>query len=253
MDEQRLTRVLVVDDEQGVRNFLKKLLELKGAIVTLANNGYEGIDAAGHAAFDWIFLDIRMPGIDGVQTLKKLKALQPSAKFVMMTGYSVEGLLAEAKDDGIFASIKKPFDINQVTAFLGKEFVRSEKEPLSVLVIDDDKAVLDTFTRVLKSAACSVTCADTGGKALEAIASQDFSLVFLDIKLKDSNGIELFNKLMQLRPNLKVLLMTGYREEVEKDIKGLSVRGCLFKPFEISKIFQEIDQVRKEKEASADR
>ena len=121
MDKKNNSNVLIVDDEKTVRDFLTRLVSLKGLTSKAAESGFEAIEMMNREVFDFVFLDVRMPKINGVQTLKELKKINPGAKYVMMTGYSVDNLLEEAQKEEILASIKKPFDINLVSSFLAEQ------------------------------------------------------------------------------------------------------------------------------------
>jgi two-component SAPR family response regulator len=114
---------------------------------------------------------------------------------------------------------------------------------INILIVDDDEAVLNFFKRLLKEDVYNVTTADTGQGALDEIGRGDFDLVFLDIVLRDINGIEVCSKIREIKPDLDIILITGYPEK-EKDTEHLDIKGCFFKPFGIDKIFSEIDRIK---------
>jgi DNA-binding NtrC family response regulator len=118
MDSDRKIKVLVVDDEQVVRDFLGRFLTLKSAIVRIAEDGFRAIEVFRQEKFDLVFLDVKMPQMDGLETFRELKKIDPQAKCIMMTGYAVDDLLEQAEQEGAAQSIKKPFDINQITSLL---------------------------------------------------------------------------------------------------------------------------------------
>lgn len=107
-------RVLVVDDDQEIGYMFQRLLG-GPQTVTLARDGYEALDRVKNNQYDLIFLDIRLPGMDGVQTLESIKAVQPDAIVVMMSGYSVEEEIRRAIALGAQDFITKPFeDIDEI-------------------------------------------------------------------------------------------------------------------------------------------
>jgi two-component system response regulator HydG len=110
------TNVLVVDDLRSIRLTLGGILEDEGYNVVLAENGYQAIEAAKKTPFDLVFMDIKMPGINGVQTFREIKRIDPEAVVIMMTAYSVEDLVSEALGEGAYGVVYKPFDIDEILA-----------------------------------------------------------------------------------------------------------------------------------------
>jgi len=108
------TNILVVDDLQSMRMTLGGILEDKGYNVVTVEDGYQAIEAVKKTHFDVIFMDIKMPGINGVQTFRKVKKIDPKAVVIMMTGYSVEDLVKRAVNEGAYTCLHKPFDIEKV-------------------------------------------------------------------------------------------------------------------------------------------
>ena len=241
MDDHKI-KTLIVDDEKIVRDFLTRLLSLEEVEIESAEDGYKAVELSRKKKFDIVFLDVRMPGMDGLQTLRELKKINPDAKYVMMTGYALDNVLKTAEKECMSFSIKKPFDISQILGFIkGHTREKCAKNTIKILVVDDDNIILNFFKKLLKD--YEVTTVDNGETALELVKKQDYDLVFLDIVLKDANGKEIYSKIRKIKPHLYVMLMTGFQGE-QKNIKELDVRGCLLKPFEIDKIFSEIEKVK---------
>jgi two-component system NtrC family response regulator len=166
-----------------------------------------------------------------------------------MTGYSVDNLLEEAKNENILASIKKPFDVNQIIAFVTEQAQERHAGKIPILVIDDDQNILDFFNRLLKDKLYEVSAFTSADPALAKLKTNDFDLVFLDVFLGETNGIDLYSRIRQIKPNAQVVFITGNFDKIKDEIKNLDVRGCIFKPFDIDKIFDEINKVEKSKTA----
>ncbi len=122
MVNDKKIKVLVVDDEQIVRDFLLRLLTLKSAIVKIVEDGFRAIEIVRQEKFDIVFLDVKMPQMNGLETFRELKKIDPQAKYVMMTGYAVDELLEQAEQEGAAHSIRKPFDIDQINSLLESTF-----------------------------------------------------------------------------------------------------------------------------------
>lgn len=107
-------QVLVVDDDQEICYMFQRLLGGPQAVM-VARDGYEALERIQSEPYDLIFLDVRLPGMDGVQTLEEIKRLQPDAIVVMMSGYPVEEEIKRAMALGAQDFISKPFeDIDEI-------------------------------------------------------------------------------------------------------------------------------------------
>lgn len=111
-------RVLVVDDEPDIREILAFELEDAGFEVVAVESGEEAIRVAGTTRFDVAVTDLRMPGIDGLMTMDRLKALQPGLPVIIATGCAPSQVEASCKDRGAAGCLWKPFDMTEFIATL---------------------------------------------------------------------------------------------------------------------------------------
>lgn len=109
-------RILVVDDEAPMRESLKDWLMEEGYEVGLATNGKEAIAMANKSNWDVILLDLKMPGINGLETLKRLKGkeVDTEAEIIMMTAYATVDTAVQAMKEGAFDYLVKPFDPDEI-------------------------------------------------------------------------------------------------------------------------------------------
>lgn len=112
--------ILVVDDQPGIRRLLMEVLTEEGYNVCTAANGYEGMEKAKELNPNLILMDMKMPGMDGIETLRELKHLNQAEKVIMMTAYGELGLVNIAKDLGAYAYVTKPFDIIELCTMIGQ-------------------------------------------------------------------------------------------------------------------------------------
>ncbi len=112
------TNVLVVDDDRGIRFTLEGIIDDEGYMVRGAEDGYQAIELVKEITFHWVFMDIRMPGLNGVETYLEIKKISPESRVVMMTGFSVEELVNQALEGGVFAVLYKPLPVEQVLNIL---------------------------------------------------------------------------------------------------------------------------------------
>jgi two-component system nitrogen regulation response regulator GlnG len=109
--------VLVVDDEMNLTLAMRRLLSAEGYRTETANSGEEALRKAQESHYDIIFLDVNMPGMNGLETFVKLGEVTPGSAVVMITGYgrTLKAVVEEARSLGVRAVIDKPFKINQIT------------------------------------------------------------------------------------------------------------------------------------------
>jgi len=112
--------ILVIDDEESMRVGCAQALEAEGYKVLTAENGAEGLEAARKRSFDLILLDLRMPGIDGMEVLKQLKAHDPGAVVVVITGYATIESAVEAMRRGAYDFLPKPFTPEALLAIVSR-------------------------------------------------------------------------------------------------------------------------------------
>ena len=114
-------RVLVVDDEASIRELLSKTLALAEYEVDAVPDGYTALARLreGHA-YDLIFADLKMPGMDGLMLIRQVKRIKPDLPVIIITGFSTEGSAIEAINLGVAGYLTKPFRVPQVLAAAAK-------------------------------------------------------------------------------------------------------------------------------------
>ena len=113
-------RMLVVDDEKSMREFLEIMLTKEGYEVHTAANGKEALSLARKDLFDLAILDIRMPKMDGIETLRHLKEISPDTLVLMITAYASTDTAIQAMKEGAYDYITKPFKIEEIKMTIKK-------------------------------------------------------------------------------------------------------------------------------------
>ncbi len=107
-------KVLVVDDEPSICDLYARALDKKKYSVESAHSGQEALSAIEHTQYDFIFLDLKMPGMDGVETFKEIKKKNVRSVVVIVTAYPDSELLVEAMRLGPLTVVLKPFDMSEI-------------------------------------------------------------------------------------------------------------------------------------------
>jgi two-component system response regulator (stage 0 sporulation protein F) len=116
-------KVLVVDDQYGIRVLLKEVFSKDGFCVYQAENGRVALEMIQKIRPDLILLDMKMPGMDGIEFLRRLQGTRPMPKVIMMTAYGELDMVQEATKLGALAHLTKPFDIVQLRSEVLKQLV----------------------------------------------------------------------------------------------------------------------------------
>ncbi|ACA38593.1 response regulator [Lysinibacillus sp. fkY74-1] len=109
-----MKRLLIVDDQQGIRLLLNEVLKKEGYVTYLAANGLEALKYADEQDMDCVLLDMKIPGMDGIEILRRLKEKFPKLPVFMMTAYGELDVVQEALNLGAIRYFTKPFDIFEV-------------------------------------------------------------------------------------------------------------------------------------------
>lgn len=107
-------KILIIDDERAIRNSFRGILEDEGYDVDVAENGQQGCEMVEKEKYDVIFCDIKMPVMDGVETLKKLMSMGIDAAVVMISGHADLATAVDCIKNGAFDFIEKPLDLNRI-------------------------------------------------------------------------------------------------------------------------------------------
>ena len=106
--------ILVIDDEEMIRLVFKETLEELGHRVIVAANGSEALELAKQQDFDLVFLDLKMPGMDGAELFRQMKIIKPRLPVIIITGYPESDVMARALAHGPFGVMNKPFNESDV-------------------------------------------------------------------------------------------------------------------------------------------
>ena len=236
-------RILVVDDEMSVLDSLDDIFEQRGYRVSLAEDGYKAIEMAKKEHFDIVLTDVKMPGINGVETFREIKRYSPSTIVIMMTGYSVEELLKQAMEMGAHAVIYKPFDVEKLI----KTIEGAMQNPL-IMVVDDRDEDRETIKDILSEKGYRVITAGDGYQALDLIVKANFDIIIMDFKMPRMDGLRTLEWIKEIKPHVGIIMMSAFPMD---EIVGQAIRegalAFLYKPVEMEKLLKIIDEFTREK------
>lgn len=238
------TNILIVDDEIDLLETLGDIFESKGYNVTMVEDGNKALELLRKKYFDIILMDLKMPGISGVESFKEVKNLHPSAAIIMMTAGSVREEIKEAMGSGVDAVVDKPFNVKKLVATIESILERS-----LILVVDDRVEDRETLRDILVDRNYRAFVAKDGYEAIDIVRRSDFDVILLDIRMPGMDGMEVLEVVKEIKPDIGVVMMTGYSSE---GLAGKSLKKgaytCLYKPFlDMEKLLRVIEEVQERK------
>jgi two-component system, NtrC family, response regulator HydG len=237
-------RVLVVDDDHDLAETIEDILSGWGHEVTVAHDGEQAVRLFREGPFDLCFMDVRLPGVNGVDSLLEIRRFRPEAKIVIMTAYSVEDLLARAVDGGAMAVLHKPLATEAILEAIEQAGARGV-----VLVVDDDGDFAESLKEALWSAGYSAVIARDGGSVLATLQGQRVDVMVLDLRLPVRSGLEVCQELKRAGLAVPTVVVTGYASEEAGAIEALKahqVSDVLVKPVDVRALLRAVDDARRQ-------
>lgn len=238
-------RALIVDDDRDHAESVADVLDIRGYAVELAYSGEEGAERFRQADYDIVLMDVKLPGMNGVETFFEFRKIRPDAKVLMMTGYSVEELVAQAVENGALGVLYKPFAIERLLDVLDRVKPRG-----MVLVADDDPDFAGSIVPLLQQSGYRVDIACDGPAALEKAQCGGIDCLILDMRLPLLSGLEVYMRLKEAAWAVPTIFVTGFAEESGAlDAVAPFTRGLLIKPFDPAQLLGMIEAALARKDA----
>ena len=222
-------KILVIDDEEEIRKLLSFELGQQGYKVVTAANAGKGLERINQETFDLVISDIKMPGMDGVALLGKIKKINPDIEVIMATGYGTMDSVIESMRKGASDYINKPFNLEEVTIAVEKAINNKQlKETVSLYEIgkalfstinlaDLLKLIIDASIKILRADDVSLMLFD-GEKKLHIAVSSG-----IDDEIKKKTRLEIGERIAGwvIENKKPICLVNGLKNDPRfKDIEG---------------------------------
>lgn len=181
-DDDRARRVLIVDDEEGVRITTAAILEREGYAVETARGGREALEISSDGSFDILLLDLRLEDMSGLELLSAMQARQPQLVSIVITGYASIETAIDALRMGVYDYIVKPCDLEDLKVAVSSALARRDErrrlaEPAFPVVEISDRVLLLPIVGVLDDRRAT----EMAGALLEAVRERSARVVLIDI------------------------------------------------------------------------
>ncbi len=226
----RQLRILVVDDDEDNAQSLAELFELVGHQTVTVNSGEDAVAAYLSQSFDFAFMDVMMPGMNGVESFLLIKKMKPEAKVVMMTGYSVEQLLQQAMENGALGVLSKPMDPSKILGIV------SEIGPNGIVVAQNsDSSVVGRVTEILTRAGRNCQLMRTRDEAFQYKPESPRDILIFDLHKPLIEGVCVYSEMKRAGVCGQTVILTD-TEPQQLDtyelLKDFRATGILNKPFD---------------------
>ncbi len=254
-------QILLMEDEQSLAKGLEMALQETGYEVTIAPDGRNALKRFDEKPFDLLLADLRLPDIDGMEVIRRVKRLHPDTAVVVITGYATVPSAVEAIKTGAYDYLPKPFTDDDIKTVIrgalqappsppaaeGSKPVEAKKhgpptarepEPVErgrtsrILLVEDEVTTAQGLRMVLTEAGYEVESATTGQTALDTVKREGFDVLIADLRLPDIDGMEVIRRVKENRPETEVIVITGYATVASAiEAMKLGIFDYLPKPF----------------------
>lgn len=253
-------RLLLVDDEVDFLESASKALTRRGFVVEGASDGETALELMDRREYDVAVIDVKMPGIDGIELFHEIQRKFPSLPVIILTGHGTVQQAFETSKKGLHDYLAKPCEMEKLAeicrAAVGS-MTRIETKPeapepagalpIRVLLVDDESDFREAMSKVLARRGMEVATAGDGVKALDLMVGALFDVVVLDLRMPGPGGLEVLREIKTRFPTTEVILLTGHPSV------ALALRGLRQGAFDFVVKPQNVDSLVKKIRAAAAR
>lgn len=234
-------RLLIVDDEVDTCENLRDIMSDMGYHVDVAHDGPAALDLVNQRGYDVALLDLRMPGMDGLELYRRIKQVSAGTVAVVVTAYVSNDTAKNAREVGAWRVVSKPVNIPQLAGLVEEAL----HHPL-LLVVDDDSDLCENLWEIFREQGFRVHLAHNASNAQQTLARHEFQVILLDMKLPGRDGAELLANIRQSNRAARTVVITGYPAEMEQKVQQALANGAeavCYKPFDVSALLDTVKRL----------
>lgn len=244
--------VLVVDDDQEVRDLIADFLEAQGYRVLRSADGFDALAQIERARPSAVVLDLNMPRLGGLETLRRARAFHPSLTVVTVTGMSDPHLREEALTLGASAFLTKPLDLGALLAALRAPRISRgsavgcdgppERVAGKILIVDDDPEICRVLEELLETHGYSACAVADAAAAFWALMKEMPDVVLLDIALPGLSGVDLIPAIRSVSRTLPIIMVSGITDvELAKRALAYGAFDYVTKPVDVPYLLRSLE------------
>jgi DNA-binding response OmpR family regulator len=247
----RVATILVVDDERLICELLQAILSRHGHEVFTTMNGQDAVALFRELRPRITLLDLRMPGMDGVAVLKKIRDIDAQADVMILSGRLTDALEHQVSLLGVSGVLRKGRPLEELVTALNRILEQpasaeaqaasggtgSGGEPESVLVVDDEPMVCQLISVFLTGHGYRVRTAHRGADALALVEQDPPQMIVLDMYMPGMNGVQVLHALQAKHYRGGVVVLTASQDErLLQEALALGSVDVLSKPVELDRL-----------------
>jgi CheY-like chemotaxis protein len=243
----REPRLLIVDDEVDACRNLSDILSDLGYRVDVAFDGPGALDLVRQHHYDVALLDLKMPGMNGVELYKRIKAMSAGTVAIVVTAFATSGIAQEALDAGAAEVVAKPVDLQRLIRLVEDTL----GQPL-MMIVDDDPDLCQSLWDVLRGEGYRVCLAHDAPSAEQLLKAGGYRVVLIDMKLPVGSGAEVFELVRKTHAQARTVLITGFRSETDQEVERALAQGAdsvVYKPFDVPQLLSVLKQLSSQNES----
>ncbi|HVG57624.1 MAG TPA: response regulator [Hyalangium sp.] len=224
---------LLLDDNRAFAENLAEILRDEGDAATVVTDGTEALALVKDTRFDALLTDMKMPGMSGATAVHHIRRLDPDLAAVVITAYPGESDLEAARREGVLAVLPKPVP---VPALMG--LLKAARRDGLVVLVEDDPALADNLTELLRSRGFSCATARSVLEADRLSMVKPFAAL-VDLRMPGGPDGEALRRLKSRYPGMPTFVVTAYPELTPLQ----DVAGVFSKPFDTEALLRTLEQV----------
>jgi DNA-binding NtrC family response regulator len=209
--EEKKINILLVDDNEKFLNTLAERIRLKGFNVLTAPGGMQAIELAQKERVHLAVVDQKMPDMEGLVLITKLKELSPDIKTILLTGHGGEKL--KEATEALNSTYFDKQDMGKFWAFLSHLPLGN----INILLVDDNPKFLNALSERIRLKGYEPFTALNGHEAIEITRTTKIHMAVVDQRMPDMDGLVVITKLKEMDPDIRTLLLTGHGDEKLKE------------------------------------
>jgi two-component system, NtrC family, response regulator HydG len=234
-------RILIVDDEADTCANLCDILTDLGYQVDTAYDGFAALELVKKNAYDVALLDLRMPGMDGLELYRKIRQISAETVAIVVTAYASSDTAKSVLSTGAWKIVPKPVNIGNLLNLVSQAL----DSPL-IMVVDDDCDLCENLWELLHERGYRVCITHDLPEAEKKLQEHRFHVVLIDMKLPTGNGSELLAVLRRVDQEARAVLITGVTGEMDQKVQRARESGAnavCYKPFDVEKLLATVQEL----------